>query len=257
MKLEVKDDASDDPSQPEIEFKLSAKKRFKGYNGKYICDRSNSYSCDQCHFRTSSTKVLEMYISKQHMNLPIQLLIENSTQGVAVVANDTDQTKVKQELYNCDKCCFNTKHKVLLKRHKEWLHEGVAYQCEKCEYMAASLSGIEEHKENKHFGVVKYPCNECDYTVTQEDALKQHMTKQHGHTIFCDNYFLLQFSNESLQQLEASSRGAIKFRCKKCDFVTLTFKELRMHKFNNHDDVEGFCRCKIVKDSQDVKLEIT
>ena len=52
-----------------------------------------------------------------------------------------------------------------LKKHNQFIHEGVTYDCDQCHHMATTQGNPTMHKKSIHESM-RYYCNQCDYRYT-------------------------------------------------------------------------------------------
>ena len=83
---------------------------------------SQSYMCDQCTFKTTTKKLLQIHMDRLHST----------------------------KLFECVLCKFETNHSVNLKNHVNKVHENIKYSCDICGHQIANISNLYQHKRRKH-----------------------------------------------------------------------------------------------------------
>ena len=81
--------------------------------------------------------------------------------------------------FPCDRCNYICSTKDSLKKHLDFIHEGLKVICEECDKVYASLGAMRRHKTIEHKGT-RANCGMCDYNTTRREALKTHKLKQHS-----------------------------------------------------------------------------
>ena len=128
-----------------------------------IHDRSQSYICDQCAFKTHTKKLLQIHMNRLHST----------------------------KMFECTLCVFKTNGSVNLKNHINKIHENIRFSCDICGHQIVNISNLYQHKRRKHKMVDFKPigrrgrktktnhqyfkCDLCPSQFTHERNLKRHM----------------------------------------------------------------------------------
>jgi len=109
------------------------------------------FSCDKCDFQCYDKKNLLRHQRRRH-------------EGI-------------KDTFNCGECDFYFNTLKILKTHKHSVH-GLGYNCDQCDHKTQSSSGLLDHKQRVHEGVM-YMCDLCVYEATKKKFLTVHIESKH------------------------------------------------------------------------------
>jgi predicted SprT family Zn-dependent metalloprotease len=121
------------------------------------------YQCDHCHMSYEKKKFLVSHLIRCHI------------QGVATRVTRVNEHK-KFKIYNCTRCNFSGTESELHK-HKVKNHRN--YQCELCGKYFAFPHDLKRHHEAKHSEDRKYSCNFCGMRSKTLSYLQYHIRELH------------------------------------------------------------------------------
>ena len=167
------------------------------------------FCCPECEVKDQSRETFIKHALDHHpnskkclmdfMEIKREVLEENETSENWFYGNEIVKCEIKEESnkenpaydsfefnlsqneneFQCDKCDKSFARKVLLKKHIDFVHEGILnYKCELCTKAFESASTLKRHIMSVHERV-KHNCEICGKSFTQMYYLKLHHTKEH------------------------------------------------------------------------------
>ena len=130
-------------------------------------DISTKEDEDQGHSATNLKPLENIKIYKRKVK-------DHEVERIKPIADGSGNLK-----YHCDKCTYVSSTKDGLKRHLDFVHEGLKVICDQCSKIYASLSALRRHTAIEHRGKLS-TCDMCDYQSKSSDSLKNHKLKRHS-----------------------------------------------------------------------------
>ena len=81
-------------------------------------------------------------------------------------------------IYPCDKCDYSPKIKESLKRHIDFVHNGLKLKCDQCSKLYAGEGKLRRHIRREHSNEIRL-CDLCDFVAKTTDQLWYHKSKKH------------------------------------------------------------------------------
>ena len=91
---------------------------------------------------------------------------------------------IKDHLFKCDMCGYETERSNTLKSHKEVRHLNIRLSCDQCDFKARRKDDLKNHKVITHLGFT-FDCNQCSFSIASKKSLKIHKRMNHE-DISCD-----------------------------------------------------------------------
>ena len=153
-------------------------------------------------------------------------------------AINTQDKRIGDNDYCCEKCEYVTKDEKSLVAHRKSVHDNQEYSCDGCEYKAAKKCELEAHKKSVH-GESQYNCDECDYQETKKSKIEFHKKSVHGGIkYYCDECEYTTTENGGIKT-HKSVHEARKFICDQCQYLATDETDLEKHVLSAHGDISG------------------
>ena len=84
-------------------------------------------------------------------------------------------------MFKCDRCPYTSNQKSGINDHIDVVHEGVVIRCpvEGCNSSFKNRSNKRQHVKSMH-GTEKFKCQDCDYVGTSQRVVRVHYGTHHG-----------------------------------------------------------------------------
>ncbi len=129
-----------------------------------------------------------------------------------------------QFVYKCSMCESEWVSASAVCKHYAEIHGNLVFACDHCAYIANNKKNWEHHRKGIH-KIDPYQCDQCAKTFSSMITLKRHLAVPH----------------------QGSSQT---YRCKRCDVVTTTFKEMYQHTKAEHPKDIKCDQCNFMTASQ-------
>ena len=140
--------------------------------------------CESCDFTAQSARRLVMHTNVKHTTYNEYFsclqcdFIAKSEMGLNIHTLSMHKTVKAMEkvpnTYYCEFCDYVTRISLLLKEHKDAVHEGVKYPCHLCSYLGTTKRNLAHHISSVHKEKRKqkeYSCDLCDYTTKKDKQI--------------------------------------------------------------------------------------
>jgi KRAB domain-containing zinc finger protein len=119
----------------------------------------------------------------------------------------------KPKNFKCESCdLYNWHSHIALRKHFAEVHRNIRDVCDICGVLIKSASYLPLHKKTVHGGVREHTCDECGKRFLSKNGLRTHLMGVHRHNV----------------------AGEHRFKCDKCDYVTVADYKLRQHNEATH-----------------------
>ena len=197
------------------------------------------FDCQTCSHSTNTEANLKRH--KEHMHSDIYFDCDSCP---AKYHTQRSLDAHKKRLHGpaitlgCDLCDYQTKDKVLLKKHKERVHEGKKYKCESCEYTSSNSHVIKIHFRSKHLGQY-FKCEKCDSKYPKKSVLRYHYETKHNNENLhkCDKCAVVFNHQYTLQRHNRDNHNNTNidgYKCSMCSYRTKISSTLNSHKITKH-----------------------
>lgn len=200
--------------------------------------RTDSLTCQDCNFMTSSRSLLEIH-SRRHTGIKPYVCPDC---GKAFPQSSGLNIHMKrhrgQRDYPCDYCEYRAYTKVDKLRHMT-VHTGERNQvCQYCGKAFAKDSTLREHVRSIHERPFKHVCSECGFTTYRANNLRVHIRMRHRGEY---NNHVCPVCSARVKQRNAflehmrSHTGEKPFRCEQCESSFACLARLTVHRKSVHE----------------------
>ena len=148
----------------------------------------NLFQCDDCDFRTFTSKQMMQHIEKtchKSERFKCKFCDKKSLLLKTLFKHMEDMHPL--ERFRCDDCEYIGVSYQALARHTQVIHLGKSFSCEQCPYKTTTLCNVQIHTARVHCDSPSVPCkfHTCDYQGNRL-ALIDHMKRIHKACQICE-----------------------------------------------------------------------
>ncbi|XP_044763087.1 zinc finger protein 711-like [Coccinella septempunctata] len=201
--------------------------------------RDGNYVCPFCDYTSPKYEVVMKHTTKVHKLSSEQLSCDQCEFQTfrGDLFNRHSNKHMREKVYSCEKCKFNTTNLASFKMHLSYKHtKDAEFKCKYCEFKSLSSASVTRHENSKHAKERLFKCEHCPYTSALAQSLKRHLER------YCKNRIWRKFKHQCEEctyktddqtafenhVLINHPKKEILF-CNICEFETTEDKELREH----------------------------
>ena len=151
------------------------------------------FQCDNCEFESPFEEELHSHSSScqsvelkdypieviDAKNKNIQLYVKSKRKPHEADKIEPTLSSKGELVYQCNKCDTKVTSKQNLKRHIDFVHEGLKVKCNICGKTFSDNSPLLRHIKKCHKNEMHY-CNNCEFVTRSEEKLGRHIMKNHS-----------------------------------------------------------------------------